>query len=114
MADVPQDGAPGHAGDSPAVRDNPAVKRLEIVTPTGTAYAEYRLAPGIITFTHTLVPESLRGHGLGGRLIVAGLAMARERGLKVTPVCPFFRAHMRTHAETQDLLSDEGRALLAK
>ena len=114
MADLPQGGAAAPAGDPPAVRDNPAAKRLEIVTPTGTAYAEYRLTPGVITFTHTLVPESLRGHGLGGRLILAGLTMARERGLKVTPVCPFFRAHMRAHAETQDLLTDEGRRLLAK
>jgi uncharacterized protein len=114
MADLPQSGPQGRAGESPAVRDNPVAKRLEIVTPLGTAYAEYRLDPGIITFTHTLVPESLRGHGMGGRLISAGLALARERGLKVTPVCPFFRAHMRTHPQTQDLLSEEGRALLAK
>jgi uncharacterized protein len=114
MADLPQSGTQGRAGEAPAVRDDPAAQRLEIVTPGGTAYAEYRLAPGIITFTHTLVPESLRGHGMGGRLISAGLALARERGLKVTPVCPFFRAHMRAHPETQDLLSQEGRALLAK
>jgi predicted GNAT family acetyltransferase len=114
MADLPGGDTQGQTGDAPAVRDNPAAQRLEIVAPGGTAFAEYRLAPGVITFTHTLVPESLRGHGMGGRLIAAGLAMARERGLKVTPVCPFFRAHMRTHVETQDLLSDQGRALLAK
>src|SRR5215813_4479041 len=114
MAEPPQGGPQQPPGEAPPVRDNPAARRLEIVSPGGTAYAEYRLAPGVITFTHTLVPESLRGHGTGGRLIAAGLAMARERGLKVTPVCPFFRAHMRTHPETQDLLSDEGRLLLAK
>jgi hypothetical protein len=100
--------------DVPAVRDNPVAQRLEVATAVGTAYAEYRLEPGTITFTHTLVPETLRGRGIGGHLIEAGLAMARERALKVIPVCPFFKAHMRAHPETHDLLSAEGRAELAK
>jgi len=114
MADTPSSGSRVPADEVAAVRDNQAASRLEVVTPGGTAYAEYRLSPGVITFTHTLVPESLRGQGMGGRLIAAGLALARARGLKVTPVCPFFRAHMRAHPETQDLLTDAGRALLAK
>jgi hypothetical protein len=109
MADAPRS-EPG--ANTPEVQDNPAAHRLEVLTPSGTAYAEYRLAPGTITFTHTLVPETLRGHGLGARLIAAGLAMARERGLKVIPVCPFFRAHMRAHPETHDLLAPQGRTLL--
>jgi predicted GNAT family acetyltransferase len=98
----------------PAVRDNPDAQRLEVLTPLGTAYAQYRLTPGTITFTHTLVPEALRGKGIGSLLIEAGLAMARERALKVIPVCPFFKAHMRAHPDTHDLLSAEGRAELAR
>jgi predicted GNAT family acetyltransferase len=112
MADAPQSDPGAKANTIPEVRDNPAAHRLEVVTPSGVAFAEYRLEPGIITFTHTLVPERLRGQGLGGRLIEAGLAMARARGLKVIPVCPFFRAHMRAHPETHDLLAPQGRALL--
>jgi len=113
MADAPPSDPVAKASPAPAVRDNPAAHRLEVVTPGGTAFAEYRLHPGTITFTHTLVPETLRGQGLGGRLIEAGLAMARDRGLKVIPVCPFFRAHMHAHPETHELLAPEGRKLLA-
>jgi uncharacterized protein len=114
MGDTPTREPAEQPQDIPAVRDNPAAQRLEVPTAFGAAYAEYRLAPGAITFTHTRVPEALRGKGIGRRLIDAGLAMARERALKVTPVCPFFKAYMRAHPETQDLLSAEGRAELAK
>jgi predicted GNAT family acetyltransferase len=95
-----------------AVHDNPGTHRLEAAVGALTSYAEYQLAPGTITFTHTRVPEELRGRGIGTRLIEAGLAMARERGLKVIPQCPFFASYMRAHAQTQELLAPAGRALL--
>jgi uncharacterized protein len=95
-----------------AIRDNPGSHRLEAAVGTLTGYAEYQLAPATITFTHTRVPEELRGRGIGRRLIEAGLEMARERGLKVIPECPFFAAYMRAHPETQDLLAEAGRGLL--
>jgi predicted GNAT family acetyltransferase len=37
-------------------------------------------------------------------LIKAGLAAARERGLKVIPICPFFRAYLKKHADEQDIV----------
>jgi predicted GNAT family acetyltransferase len=96
------------------VHDNAAAGRIEATVSGQTGYAEYRLAPGTITFTHTRVPENLRGHGIGTRLIETGLALARARGLQVLPVCPFFRAYMRAHADTQDLLGVAGQKLLAE
>jgi predicted GNAT family acetyltransferase len=96
------------------VHDNSAAGRIEATVAGETGYAEYRLSPGTITFTHTRVPEDLRGRGIGTRLIECGLALARERGLQVLPVCPFFRAYMRTHPDTQDLLGAAGKKLLAE
>ena len=96
------------------VRDNAAASRLEATVEGQTGYAEYQLAPGRITFTHTRVPENLRGRGIGTRLIEAGLALARERGLEVLPVCPFFRAYLRAHPDSQTLLGAAGRKLLAE
>jgi uncharacterized protein len=101
------------SSDEVQIRDNPAASRLEAAVGGQTGYAEYRLEPGTITFTHTRVPENLRGHGIGTRLIEAGLALARERGLAVLPVCPFFRTYLRTHPESQGLLSAAGQKLLA-
>ena len=49
------------------------------------------------------------GREEGAILIEAGLAAARERGLKVMPLCPFFAAYMQKHEEVQDLLEDSWR-----
>ena len=94
----------------PEVRDNIERKRFEIDLGDGTfAFAQYNLIPGEIIFTHTEVPEAHEGKGLGTALIKAGLAAARERGLKVIPICPFFAAYMRRHEEVQDLLDSAWR-----
>ena len=60
-------------------------------------------------FTHTEVPEAREGQGVGTALIRAALASARARGLTVIPICPFFAAYMRKHAEEQDLLDTAWR-----
>lgn len=92
------------------VRDSAERKRFEIDLGEGTfAYAEYNLLTSRIMFTHTEVPKAHEGKGLGGALIRAGLAAARERGLKVIPICPFFAAYMQRHAEFHDLLDDVWR-----
>ncbi|HET9394963.1 MAG TPA: GNAT family N-acetyltransferase [Nitrospiraceae bacterium] len=95
------------------VVDNPSRNRFEIDLGEGAfAFAAYNLLPGAIRFYHTVVPESHGGQGLGTALIRAGLASARERGLKVIPICPFFRAYLRKHPEEQDLISPEELHLL--
>ena len=87
------------------VRDNPERHRFEIDLGDGTfAIAEYTLRPGKIMFTHTEVPEAHEGKGIGKTLIRFALDAARDRGLKVIPICPFFAAYMQKHAEVQDLL----------
>jgi predicted GNAT family acetyltransferase len=99
---------------SPAqpVHDNPAKHRFELESQGERAVAIYSLDGNVITFIHTLVPEALQGQGIAKQLVLAGLASARERGLRVVPQCPVFNAYMRAHPETHDLLADEGRKLL--
>ena len=95
---------------STQVHDNTDRHRFEIILGDGqVAFAEYTLPKGKIIFTHTEVPPSHEGQGLGTTLIEAGLAAARERGLRVMPLCPFFAAYMQKHAEVQDLLEDSWR-----
>ena len=92
------------------VRDNPDRKRFEINLGDGSfAFADYNLLTGKIMFTHTEVPEAHGGKGLGTALIRAGLAAARERGLTVIPICPFFAGYMQKHAEEHDLLDEAWR-----
>ena len=86
------------------VTDNPEHRRFEIDLGGSLAIAEYNLPEGMIMFTHTEVPSEHEGKGIGTALIKAGLAAARERGLKVIPICPFFAAYLQKHPEEQDLL----------
>jgi predicted GNAT family acetyltransferase len=98
------------ASEEIRVRDNVERHRFEVDLGGGEfAFADYNLLSGKIMFTHTEVPPHHEGKGLGTALIRAGLAAARERGLKVIPICPFFAAYMQRHAEVQDLLDDSWR-----
>jgi predicted GNAT family acetyltransferase len=95
------------------VRDNPEGHRFEADLGDGSrAIAQYRLEDGKIVFTHTEVPPGHEGKGIGSALIRFGLAAARERGLQVIPICPFFAAYIKRHEEVQDLLDPACRATL--
>ena len=92
--------------------DNPAAHRIELTVHGATAFTEYQLSGQRITFTHTEVPPSHEGQGVGTALIEAALASARERKLEVIPTCQFFASYMKRHAEVQDLLAPHYRKLL--
>lgn len=85
------------------VRNNEERSRFELVEQGHIAFAEYTIEGNVITFTHTIVPSTLQGMGVGSRLIAAALADVRSRGLKVRPQCTFVAAYIARHPEWQDL-----------
>ncbi len=87
------------------VRDNPALSRFELDADGVTAVANYRLAGGVMTFTHTEVPPHARGAGIASQLIAGALAAARARELKVVAQCSFVSAYIERHPEFHDLLA---------
>ena len=87
------------------VRRNAARNRYEFDVEGGEALAFYRLADGVMTFTHTEVPADLRGRGLGSQMMRAVLQDVRAQGLKVVPRCPFVADYIRRHPEFADLLA---------
>jgi predicted GNAT family acetyltransferase len=88
----------------PDVRNNTAHHRFELEADGHTAVAEYKLADGVITFTHTGVPKELGGRGIGTALARGALDWVRAQGLKVVPQCPFIKGYIAKHAEYADLL----------
>ncbi len=95
------------------IHDNTDRHRFEIDLGDGSlAIAQYTLPEGKIMFTHTEVPPAHEGQGIGRALIEHALAAARERGLKVIPICPFFAAYIQKHPEVQDLLDPSYRRVL--
>ena len=86
------------------IRDNRALHRFELDVDGKTAVSYYKLAGGVITFTHTEVPQELSGQGIGSRLARGALESARAQNLKVVARCPFISAYIAKHPEFSDLL----------
>ena len=79
--------------------------RFELTVEGELAVLNYMLKGRIIIFTHTGVPPSIGGRGLGSRLVHTGLEFARENGLKVRSLCWFVSKYIRLHPEYQTLVS---------
>ena len=70
---------------------------------------------GLMTYTwagtdkfiidHTGVDEPFNGKGYAKQLVYAGVEYAREKGIKVIPLCPYAKATIARNAELQDVLA---------
>lgn len=58
-----------------------------------------------IIVDHTEVPESLKGKGIGAALAEHVVHEARDKGFKITPLCPFMAAQFRKHPEWSDSIA---------
>jgi hypothetical protein len=85
---------------------NEQQRRFELVIDGHVAKAEYRRdGDDTLVFHHTLVPDALRGQGLAGKVVKAGLDYARKHNLKVVPMCSYVATYIERHPEYQQLLS---------
>lgn len=89
---------------SGTVTDNTAASRFELTVDGATAFAAYRVSDGRLVFTHTEVPDSLSGRGIGSKLAKGALDLARQRGMPVEARCAFIAGYIGKHPEYQDLL----------
>ena len=86
------------------VIDNAAAKRFELIEQGLLAFADYRLSEGQLVLPHVEAAVPLRGTGAAGRLMEGVLTLARQRGLKVVPLCGYAVAYIGRHPEWGDLL----------
>ena len=97
------------AKDDPSVVRRPDERRYELLL--GDDHAGelvYRDRGGdVVAFLHTEVEPRLQRHGLGSALVAGALDDARERGLKVVPLCPFVDAYIRRHPAYVDIVADD-------
>lgn len=56
-----------------------------------------------INIDHTEVDESLRGKGIGDKLIEEAVKFAREKGLKITATCPYASKLLSRNSEYSDV-----------
>ena len=91
--------------EEPTVTDNPEQSRYEAHLGDQLAgYVEYERVGGLVAFTHTVVPDEFGGRGIASAIAAASLDDAREKNLKVRPVCPFYSKYLERHPEYADLL----------
>lgn len=84
--------------------DNAEAGRFELNVGGKIAFATYRREDGVLVIRHVEAPPSLRGSGAAGRLMQGVMALARQRGEKIRPLCSYAAVWMRRHREHHDLL----------
>ena len=57
-----------------------------------------------IIIDHTEVDPSFKGKGVGKQLLYKIVEMARERSIKILPLCPFANAMFQKLTDIQDVL----------
>ena len=85
------------------VQHQPENERFVVTAEGHEAEVNYSIADGVMSITHTGVPEAIGGRGIAGALVRAALEHARAEGLRVVPACAYAEAWMRKHPEYDDL-----------
>lgn len=88
---------------SNGVVDNPERGRFELTEQGMLAVADYRVQDGRMIVPHVEAAPALRGTGAAGRLMQGVMEAARERGLKIVPLCPYADAYIRRNPQYRDL-----------
>jgi hypothetical protein len=92
------------------VMNRPEKHRFEITVDGEVAgYTEYRSAPGVRAFVHTIIEERFEGRGLAAELVAAALDATRTEGLLVEPYCPYTKSFIAKHPEYLDLVAEDRR-----
>ncbi|CAN7655377.1 GNAT family N-acetyltransferase [Bosea sp. LjRoot9] len=90
---------------APSIRDEPERNRFVMRVRGGEAFATYRRANGYLVISHTEVPPTLRGQGIGSELAAGIFEFARSKGERIMPACSFLADWVRRHPEYRDVLA---------
>jgi predicted GNAT family acetyltransferase len=86
------------------IQHDPGSRQFHVEVEGHTGVLDYRLRDGVMTITHTGVPEAIGGRGVAAELTRFALDTARANGWKVVPACSYAEVFMRRHPEYADLL----------
>lgn len=65
----------------------------------------YSKSPGIWIIDHTFVDDAYGGKGIAGKLVAEVVERAREKDVKIIPLCPFAKREFDLKSEYKDVLS---------
>ena len=81
-------------------------RRFETIVDGEHCTLDYELAGGIMTITHTRVPDAVGHRGIAAALMEAALAHARATGWRVMPRCSYAVHYFGEHPEWSDVLAE--------
>jgi predicted GNAT family acetyltransferase len=65
-------------------------QRIEITREGQTAVLDYTIDDaGTLSIWHVVTPVALRGRGIAGELVEQAITLAKDKGLRLVPICPF-------------------------
>lgn len=70
-----------------------------------TSFADYRRDGQRLYIDYVFSPPALRGSGASGRLMAALAQDARDKGLKITPICGYAAVWLRRSKDFADVMS---------
>lgn len=83
-------------------RNTPA-GRWQVELEGELAWIDFVESPTLLRLTHTEVPVTFRGKGIGEKLVLAALHYAKDHNLGVSPECAYVEAVLRKHPEFQSV-----------
>jgi len=91
---------------------NELMQRFELIIEGQMARLDYvEQGENLLVFTHTFVPDALRGQNVAARLTKCALDDARRQGKKVVPQCSYVATYLERNKEYADLRAESGRML---
>jgi predicted GNAT family acetyltransferase len=86
------------------IKDNKDRKRYEWSIENSIAFIDYIKAGETIYLTHTEVPKTLEGKGIGSQLVAAALKEVEKEGLRLIPLCPFVALFIKKNPDWKRLV----------
>jgi predicted GNAT family acetyltransferase len=86
---------------------NPSHKRFETWIEGQLSKLDYIEDDNTIVMTHVGVYPEHRGRGVAGKLTEVALEYAREKSLRVIPMCPYIASYIRRNPQYMELTSQE-------
>ena len=96
------------------VTHEPEQSRFVVDLDGERAEAAYQRQGREVHFTHTEVPPSFEGKGVGSRLAKAALDWAVAEKLAIVPQCAFIAAYVKRHPQYHEHVPAEWRAALQR
>ncbi len=63
---------------------------------------DYTLSDGVMTITHTRVPQAIGGRGIAAELMRTAVQFATEHGWSINPACSYAATYMGRHPQAPD------------